>query len=128
MKITALCLWIVLTRVAYYFLIQGPHDGLFFLKMNGLKDIAQYLGFAGFLLVTFDYKLSFKIKVAVIFALVYCTSFACIMLYPFMGSEYTNNSEQFLFIYNSFWVYATAALLIYLIFVSDKFSVKSPEL
>jgi hypothetical protein len=60
----------------------------------------------------------------IIFAIVYCLSFTCIMLYPFTGAEYRANSEQFLFIYNSFWGYASAALFIYVILSSDNFTLK----
>ncbi|GGH18601.1 hypothetical protein [Mucilaginibacter phyllosphaerae] len=127
MKIIVLCFWIILTRVGYFFLIQGNHDGLYYMKMNNLKDISQYLIVATFLALYYHKQLSAKIKQLIVFTIVYCLSFTCIMLYPFMGSEFRGNSEPFLIAYNAFWAYAVAAMFLYIVFSSDKFSTKSTE-
>ena len=124
MKIVILCFWVILTRIGYYFLIQGTHPGLYYIQMSNLKDISQFLAIAVFLFLYYDRQLPTKIKRVIIFAIVYCLSFTCIMLYPFMSSDLRVNSESFLFAYNVFWAYVLAALLLYTVFNSDKFSTK----
>ena len=124
MKIVILCFWVILTRIGYYFLIQGTHPGLYYIQMSNLKDISQFLAIAVFLFLYYDRQLPTKIKRVIIFAIVYCLSFACIMLYPFMSSDLRVISESFLFAYNVFWAYVLAALLLYTVFNSDKFSTK----
>ncbi|RYU90561.1 hypothetical protein EWM62_07860 [Mucilaginibacter terrigena] len=124
MKIIILCFWVILTRIGYYFLIQGSHDGLYYIKMSNLKDICQYLAVAGFLLIGYNKQSPRKIRHVIIFALVYCLSFACIMLYPFLGGDISSSSEPILFAFNAFWAYALAAMLLYVIFSSDQFSIK----
>ena len=124
MKIAILCFWIILTRVGYYFLIQGSHDGLYYVQMNNLKDISQYLGVAGLLFLCYNKQYAAKLRHVIIFTIVYCVSFGCLMLYPFFGPESRANIDPILLVYNIFWACALAILLIYLIFDSDKFSVK----
>ena len=124
MKIVILCFWVILTRIGYYFLIQGTHPGLYYIQMSNLKDISQFLAIAVFLFLYYDRQLPIKIKRVIIFAIVYCLSFTCIMLYPFMSSDLRVISESFLFAYNVFWAYVLAALLLYTVFNSDKFSTK----
>ncbi|QHS55652.1 hypothetical protein GWR56_08910 [Mucilaginibacter sp. 14171R-50] len=124
MKIIILCFWVIITRIGYYFLIQGSHNGLYYIQMSNLKDICQYLAVAGFLLICYKRQLARKIRHVIIFALVYCLSFAVIMLYPFLGGDISSGSESTLFVFNSFWAYASAALLLYLVFSSDDFSTK----
>jgi len=124
MKIVILCFWVILTRIGYYFLIQGTHPGLYYIQMSNLKDISQFLAIAVFLFLYYDRQLPTKIKRVIIFAIVYCLSFTCIMLYPFMSSDLRVISESFLFAYNVFWAYVLAALLLYTVFNSDKFSTK----
>lgn len=124
MKIVILCFWVILTRIGYYFLIQGTHPGLYYIQMSNLKDISQFLAIAVFLFLYYNRQLPTKIKRVIIFAIVYCLSFACIMLYPFMSSDVRVISESFLFAYNVFWAYVLAALLLYTVFNSDKFSTK----
>jgi hypothetical protein len=125
MKIVILCFWVVLTRIGYYFLIQGTHPGLYYIQMSNLKDISQFLAIAVFLFLYYNRQLPTKIRYVIIFAIVYCLSFACIMLYPFMSSDFRIISESFLFAYNAFWAYAVAAMFLYLVFASDSFSIKS---
>jgi hypothetical protein len=124
MRIAILCFWIILTRVGYYFLIQGSHNGLFYVQMSNLKDISQYLGFACFLFMFYNKQLPVKIRYIVIFTIAYCVSFACVMLYPFLGPDVRSSSEPILLTYNIFWVCALVVLFIYIIFESEKFSVK----
>ena len=124
MKIVILCFWVILTRIGYYFLIQGTHPGLYYIQMSNLKDISQFLAIAVFLFLYYDRQLPTKIKRVIIFAIVYCLSFTCIMLYPFMSRDLRVISESFLFAYNVFWAYVLAALLLYTVFNSDKFSTK----
>ncbi|MFD0766036.1 hypothetical protein ACFQZI_14330 [Mucilaginibacter lutimaris] len=124
MKIGILCFWIILTRVGYNFLIQGTHNGLYYIQMSNLKDICQYLGIAGFLMMVYNRQLSFKIRYLIIFTAVYCLTFACVMLYPFFGGEARSNSDQFLFAFNLFWAFAMAIMLLFLVFASDEFSTK----
>lgn len=124
MKIVILCFWVILTRIGYYFLIQGTHPALYYIQMSNLKDISQFLAIAVFLFLYYDRQLPTKIKRVIIFAIVYCLSFTCIMLYPFMSSDLRVISESFLFAYNVFWAYVLAALLLYTVFNSDKFSTK----
>ena len=124
MKIALLCFWIVLTRIGYYFLIQGSHDGVYYVQMSNLKDISQYLGVAGLLFLCYSKQLTPKIRYAIIFTIVYCLSFACIMLYPFFGSDLNRGNESVMLIYNIFWVCALAVLMLYVIFEPDKFSTK----
>jgi len=126
MRIAILCFWIILTRVGYYFLIQGSHSGLFYVQMSNLKDISQYLGVAGLLFCYYNKQLTPKIRYVIIFTIVYCVSFACVMLYPFLGPEISSSSEPILFTYNIFWACALVVLLIYTAFESEKFSVKKP--
>jgi hypothetical protein len=124
MKIAILCFWIILTRVGYYFLIQGTHDGLYYMKMGNLKDISQYLGVAGLLFLFYNKQLASKIRYVIIFSVIYCLSFAFIMLYPFLGPESIKNNETFLSIFNVFWACALLVLFIYFVFESERFSVK----
>ncbi|MCQ6960023.1 hypothetical protein [Mucilaginibacter aquariorum] len=93
--------------------------------MSNLKDISQFLAIAVFLFLYYDRQLPIKIKRVIIFAIVYCLSFTCIMLYPFMSSDLRVISESFLLAYNAFWAYAVAAMFLYLVFASDNFSIKS---
>jgi uncharacterized membrane protein SpoIIM required for sporulation len=125
MKIAILCFWIILTRVGYYFLIQGTHDALYYMKMSNLKDISQYLGVAGLLFVYYNKQLAPKIRHIIIFSVTYCLSFACIMLYPFLGPESIKNNETFLSMFNMFWACALLVLFIYFVFESERFSVKN---
>jgi hypothetical protein len=124
MKIALLCFWIVLTRVGYYFLIQGNHDGLYYMQMSNLKDISQYLGIAGLLLVSYNKQFSAKIRYAIIFTIIYCLSFSCIMLYPFLGTDLKRSNESVLLIFNMFWACASIILFLYVIFEPEKFSIK----
>lgn len=124
MKITLLCFWIILTRVGYYFLIQGNHDGLYYMQMSNLKDISLYLGVAGLVFQCYSKQLAPKIRYVIIFTVTYCVSFACIMLYPFLGSDLRKGSESIMLIYNIFWACALAILALYVIFDTDKFSTK----
>jgi hypothetical protein len=124
MKIALLCFWIILTRVGYFFLIQGSHNGMYYVQMSNLKDISQYLGIAGFLFLSYNKQLSPKIRYVIIFTVVYCISFACVMLYPFLGPDVSSSSEPVLLIYNIFWACALAVLILYVIFEPDKFSTK----
>jgi hypothetical protein len=124
MKIAILCFWIILTRVGYYFLIQGTHEGLYYMQMSNLKDICQYLGVIGLLLLFYNKQLSPKIRCVIIFTIVYCLSFAGIMLYPFFGPEVRRSNESFLFTFNIFWVCALIVLFIFIAFESEKFSTK----
>jgi hypothetical protein len=124
MKIVILCFWVILTRIGYYFLIQGTHSGLYYIQMSNLKDISQFIAIAVFLFLYYDRQLPIKIKRVIIFAIVYCLSFACVMLYPFMSNDLRAISESFLFAYNVFWAYILAALFLYTVFNSDKFSTK----
>lgn len=124
MKIIVLCFWVILTRVAYFFLIQGDHDALYYMQMGNLKDISQYLSAAFFLTICYNDQLSAKVRQLIVFTIAYCGSFAVIMLYPFLGSEFRANSDTFLITYNVFWAYALAAMFLYIVFGSDKFSIK----
>lgn len=124
MKIAVLCFWIILTRVGYNFLIQGSHSGLYYIQMSNLKDICQYLGIAGFLLVLYNKQLATKIRYLIIFTAVYCLTFACVMFYPFLDGEARSNSDQFLFAFNLFWAAAMAIMLLFLVFSTDQFSTK----
>ena len=124
MRIAIFCFWIILTRVGYYFLIQGSHNGLFYVQMSNLKDISQYLGIAGLLFLYYNKQLAPKIRYVIIFTIAYCVSFACVMLYPFLGPDVSSSSEPILFTYNIFWACALIVLFIYIAFESEKFSVK----
>lgn len=125
MKIAILCFWIILTRVGYYFLIQGSHNGMYYLQMSYLKDISQYLGVVGLLLLYYNKQLPPKIRYVIIFTIVYCLSFACVMLYPFLGPDVSSSSEPVLLTFNIFWACALVVLFIYIAFESEKFSVKN---
>lgn len=124
MRIAILCFWIILTRVGYYFLIQGSHNGLFYVQMNNLKDISQYLGISGLLFCFYNKRLSPKIRYVIIFTIAYCISFACVMLYPFLGPGISGSSEPILFTYNMFWACALVVLFLFIALESEKFSVK----
>ncbi|MBD1387536.1 hypothetical protein IDJ75_19785 [Mucilaginibacter rigui] len=125
MKIAILCFWIILTRVGYYFLIQGTHDGGYYLQMSNLKDISQYLGIAGILFLCYNKQLAPKMRYVIIFTIIYCVSFACIMMYPFLGPDSRKGIEPILLTYNTFWACALVAMLIYIAVDSEKFSVKN---
>ncbi|MFA6248311.1 MAG: hypothetical protein WC615_15340 [Mucilaginibacter sp.] len=125
MKVAILCFWIILTRVGYYFLIQGSHDGVYYVKISNLKDICQYLGIAGLLFLYYNKQLIPKIRYIIIFTIIYCLSFSFIMLYPFLGSDSNKGIEPILLTYNIFWVCALVVLFIYVAFDSEKFSVKN---
>lgn len=124
MKIALLCFWIVLTRVGYYFLIQGSHDGLYYMQMSNLKDICQYLGVAGLVFLCYNKQLAPKIKYVIIFTVIYCVSFACVMLYPFLSADLRGTSASVMLSYNIFWACALGILMLYVIFEPDKFSTK----
>jgi hypothetical protein len=97
---------------------------MYYVQMSNLKDISQYLGIAGFLFLSYNKQLSPKIRYVIIFTVVYCISFACVMLYPFLGPDVSSSSEPVLLIYNIFWACALAVLILYVIFEPDKFSTK----
>jgi magnesium-transporting ATPase (P-type) len=124
MKIAILCFWIILTRVGYYFLIQGTHEGLYYMQMSNLKDICQYLGVAGLLFLCYNKQIAPKMRYVIIFTIIYCLSFACIMLYPFFGPDVRRSNESVMLTYNVFWACALAVLIIYIAFDSEKFSTK----
>ena len=122
MKIAVLCFWIMLTRIGYNFLIQGSHSGLYYIQMSNLKDICQYLGFAGFLLLLYNKHQPVRVRYLVIFAITYCLSFSFVMLYPFLGGEARDYSDNFLFAFNLFWAVAIAIMFLFLVFSTDQFS------
>ncbi len=110
MKIALLCFWIVITRIGYYFLIQGSNSGLYYIQMSNLKDICQYLGFAGFLLLLYNKQQSKRLRHLIIFVIAYCLSFSILMWYPFLGSDARDYSDQLLFAFNLFWAAALAIM------------------
>lgn len=124
MRIALLCFWIVLSRVAYYFLIQGSHSGLYYIQMGNLKDICQYIGIAGCLFLLYKRPISPRFKYVIMMAVAYCLSFACIMLYPFLNGEARSNSEQFLFAFNLFWALASVAMFLFMLFYTEQFATK----
>lgn len=124
MKIAILCFWIILTRVGYYFLIQGTHDGGYYVQMSNLKDISQYLGIAGLLFLYYNKQLAAKIRYAIIFTITYCLSFSCVMLYPFLGRDLISSNEPILLTFNIFWACALVVMFIFVVFESERFSVK----
>ncbi|MCO5937104.1 hypothetical protein NAF17_16280 [Mucilaginibacter sp. RB4R14] len=124
MKIALLCFWIVITRIGYYFLIQGSHSGLYYIQISNLKDICQYLCFAGFLLLLYDKQQFKRLRYLIIFVIAYCLSFSILMLYPFLGSDSRDYSDQLLLAFNLFWTAAMAILFLFLVFSTDQFSIK----
>ncbi|MEB0261045.1 MULTISPECIES: hypothetical protein [unclassified Mucilaginibacter] len=128
MKIALLCFWIVITRIGYYFLIQGSHSGLYYIQMSNLKDICQYLCFAGFLLLLYDKQQFKRLRHLIIFVIAYCLSFSILMLYPFLGSDDRDYSDQLLLAFNLFWTAAMAIMFLFLVFSTDQFSTKKISL
>lgn len=124
MKIAILCFWIILTRIGYYFLVQGSHDAVYYVKVSNLKDIGQYLGIAGLLFLYYNKQLAPKLRYVITFTIVYCISFACIMMYPFFGPDSRKGIEPVLLTYNIFWACALVVLFIFIAFESEKFSTK----
>lgn len=80
MRIEKAILLMIAVRVAYFFAIQGPHDGLYFIQMANLKDIFWLLIAASV----------FKSK----WFCGYAAVFSLLMLYPFMPEAWRDTMLQ----------------------------------
>ncbi len=110
----------MLVRIVYYFLLPGKHSDSYYLRLNALKDISQYLSLA-YIVYLSNYSCNKYNYFIIKWFYRYCKSFAIIMLYVFLPGNISCDFKGLMFSFNLLWGILVVGLIgYYLFFNRDK--------
>ena len=114
-------LFIIGSRVGFFYAIQGSHGGLFYLKANNLKDISQYLVISALFIMVLRYEKGNYLNIIYYAVITYCWTFSILLVYPFLSTEIATHIKPVLEAYNKIWsIVFTALFLYYLVCIQGK--------
>lgn len=109
-----LVIFTILFRSVYYYMLQGVHDGLYYLKLDNVREALQYCT-VGVLLLGYRRKSS-CLNNFIKFGSVFCFSLAVLMMYPFLPLSIAKHAGIVLTSFYTIWAIIGVSLLGYYIF------------
>lgn len=112
--LVVIVLFTILFRSVYYCLLQGSHEGLYYLRLDNVREAVQY-STVGILLL-FNKKKTGCGNTFIQFGATFCFSISVLMMYPFLPETIAGHAGIMLTSFYTIWSLIGIALVVYFIF------------
>lgn len=111
--IIALTFLVILFKLLFYFNLQGKHEPLYYMKLQGLREAGQYLLFAIFLIVLNYKEKRTCYRIITLFAITFCICSILIPLYPFAPLFIIRNITIITNVFYDIWSFIFICLVLF---------------